>query len=286
MKKTFAILSIIIVLITGSCGLLNPPPAPQPQLSATDPVPRATAMSELPPTWTPEPTYTPSLTPPPSPTPTATHDPSMYNISAVMTPVAISYIPGGIDTSGWKTIDGETASIKIPPSYEVMDFAGLLMEMMFGVMEALTEGMMEMAEGLGEELGVTPEATLEAPEFGEPPDFDFILTMEEATQSAIILVSVERGPDTTTEYLINEALTDNETPPQPISRELFLDAPYPMERVVLNVEDEELGPGKQIIYVILGEEMGWNLVFGVSDELYEEYLPKFESVVDSFTPVN
>jgi hypothetical protein len=209
----------------------------------------------------------------------------MYNINAVMTPVALSYTPSQMDTSGWKIIEGKTASFKVPRSYEVMDFAGLFMEMMFGVMEALADGMVEMAEGLGEEMGVTPEATLESPEFGEPPDFDFIITMEETTQSAIILVSVERGPDTTTQYLIDEALTDNDEPPQPISRELYLDAPYPMERVILNVQDEEQGPGKQIIYAILGEEMGWNLVFGVPNSLFDQYLPIFESVVDSFTVV-
>ena len=286
MKRIVLLLSTVIILATSSCGLLSPPAAPQPQLSATDPVPKATAMSELPPTWTPEPTYTPSHTPPPSPTPTATHDPNMYNINAVMTPVSVSYTPGELDTSGWKTIEGDTASIMVPPSYEVLDFAGVFMEMMFGVMEGLMEGMMDMAEGLGEELGVTPETPLEAPDLGEVPDFDFILTMEESTQSAIILVSVERGPDTTTQYLIDEALTDNETPPQPISRELFLDAPFPMERVILNVEDEENGPGKQIVYVILGEEMAWNMVFGVSDGLYEQYLPIFEAVVDSFAPVD
>jgi hypothetical protein len=283
MKKIIPLISTITILITGSCGLLNFPPAPQPQLSATDPVPRATAMSELPPTWTPEPTYTPSPTPPPSPTPTATHDPSMFDIQAVMTPAAVPYSPGGTDISGWKLIEGKTASIKIPPTFEIMDFAGLFMEMMFGVMETLAEGMVEMVEGIGEELGVTPEAAIESPELGEPPDFDFILAMEESTQSAIVLVSVERGPETTTEYLLNEALTGNETPPQPLSREVFVDAPYPMERVILNVEDEEQGPGKQIIYVILGEDMAWNLVFGVSDGLYDQYLPLYESVVDSFT---
>jgi hypothetical protein len=284
MKKIFLLITSILVLVTGSCGLMSPP-APPPQLSATDLVPRATAMSGLPPTWTPEPTFTPTNTLLPSPTPTATHDPSLYNINAVMTPVSVSYPTNGTDISGWKTIEGKTAAIKIPPSFEIMDIAGVFMEMMFGMMEAFTEGMMEVAEGLGEELGVTPETSLETPDLGEFPDFDFILAMEESTQSAIILVNVERGPETTTEYLLDEALTDSDPPPQPVSREVFTNAPYPMERVILNVEDEELGPGKQIVYVILGEEMAWNLVFGVSEGLYEEYLPIFEAVVDSFTPL-
>ena len=284
MKKTiFMPLLTLVILFTSSCGLLSPP-APQPQLSATDIVPRATAMSELPPTWTPEPTYTPSPTLPPSPTPTATLDPAFFNISAVMTPVAIDYPLGTADRSGWKLIEGKTASITVPPSYEVLDFAGVFMEMMFGVMQALTEGMLEIAGELGEELGATPAAATPEIDLGELPKFDFIITMEEATQSGIILVSIDREPETTTEILLNESLTDNEEDIDLVSREIFSDAPYPMERVILNVEDEELGPGKQVIYVILGEEMAWNLVFSSPADLFESYLPLFESVVNSFFP--
>ncbi len=283
MKKTFLIPILVIILFTTSCGLLSPP-APQPQLSATDIVPRATAMSELPPTWTPEPTYTPSATLPSSPTPTVTLDPSQFNISAVMTPIYIDYSVNTADRTDWKLIEGKTASISVPPSYEVLDFAGVFMEMMFGVMEAFTEGMIEFAGELGEELGATPAATQVEIDLGELPDFDFIITMEETTQSGIILVSVDRGPDTTTESLLNESLTDNETEIDLVSREVLTDAPYPMERVILDVEDEELGPGKQVIYVILGDQMAWNLVFSSPADLFESYLPLFESVVNSFSP--
>jgi len=285
MRKTILIPLLVIILFTSSCGLLSPP-APQPQLSATDIVPRATAMSELPPTWTPEPTYTPSPTLPPSPTPTATLDPALFNISAVMTPAAINYPVEVTDRSGWKLIEGTTASISVPPSYEVLDFAGVFMEMMFGVMEAFAEGMMEYAGELGEELGATPATTQPVIDLGDPPDFDFIITMEEATKSGIILVSAERGPETTTEILLGEALADYEGEVDLVSREEFSDAPYLMERVILNVEDEELGPGKQVIYVILGEEMAWNLVFSSPEDLFESYLPLFESVVDSFSPAS
>ena len=284
MKKTFLIPILVIILFTTSCDLLSPP-APQPQLSATDVVPIATAMSELPPTWTPEPTYTPSATLPPTLTPTATLDPAFFNISAVMTPAAINYPVEVTNRAGWKLIEGKTASISVPPSYEVLDFAGVFMEMMFGVMEAFAEGMVEFAGELGEELGTTPAATPPEIDLGEVPDFDFIITMEEATQSGIILVSVDRGPETTTEILLNESLTDNETEVDLVSREVITEAPYPMERIILNVEDEELGAGKQVIYVILGEEMAWNLVFSSPEDLFESYLPLFESVVNSFSPI-
>jgi hypothetical protein len=285
MKRNFLISLLIIILLTSSCGLLAPP-APAPQLSATDLPPKATALSELPPTWTPEPTLTPSITPPPSPTFTATQDPDAYKIGIVMTPVAVEYPISDLDITNWKVIEGKTASISVPPSFEELDFAGVFTEMMVGMMEALTEGFMKMAESVGEELGVTPEATLEKPDLGEMPDFDFILAMEESSQSAIVLASVDREPETTTESLINQALSGTDTDFQPLSRELFANAPYTMERVIMDVEDQDLGPSKQVLYVILTDEMAWNLIFTAPQGVYPEYLPLFEAVLNSFTPAN
>jgi len=283
-KSVLIILLSIVIFFTSSCDLLNTS-APPPQLSATDIVPKATAMSELPPTWTPEPTLTPTSTSPPSPTPTATLDPSLYNISAQMTPVAIAYPSVGVDTTGWTRIEGKTALISIPPSYEVLDFANVFIEMMFGVMEAFTEGFIEFAEEIGEELGVTPEATLEEPDFSEMPEIDFILAIEETSQSAIFFINVDREPDTTTEIIINQALMDTETDFQLSTREVLTDGPYPIERIILDIEDEELGAGKQIIYVILGETTAWNIVFSTPLSLFDQNLPIYESVILSFSPV-
>ena len=285
MNRSVLIIFISIVIIfTSSCDLLNTP-APPPQISATDIVPIATAMSELPPTWTLAPTLTPTSTSPPSPTPTATPDPALYNISAQMTPVAIAYPSIGVDTTGWNRIEGKTATISIPPTYEVLDFASVFIEMMFGVMEAFTEGFVEFAEDIGEEFGITPEATLEEPDLGEMPEIDFILAIEETSQSAIIFVNVEREPDTTTEILLNRALTDTEADFQLSTREVLTDGPYPIERVILDIEDEELGTGKQIIYVILGETTAWNIVFTTPLNLFDQNMPLFESVIFSFSPI-
>jgi len=284
MKKIVSIILLsMLIIFTSSCDLLSTPALP-PQLSATNIVPRATAMSELPPTWTLAPTLTPSSTSPPSPTPTATLDPSLFNISAQMTPVAIAYPSVGVDSSGWTRIEGKTASISIPPSYEVLDFANVFIEMMFGLMEAFTEGFVEFAEEFGEELGVTPEATLEEPDLGEMPEVDFILAIEETSQSAIIFVNVDREPNTTTEMLLNQALADAEVDFQLSTREVLTDGPYPIERVILDIEDEELGPGKQIIYVILGETNAWNIVFTTPLSLFDQNMPIYESVIISFFP--
>jgi hypothetical protein len=244
-------------------------------------------MSALPPTWTTVPTLVPTFTYTPSPTsppPTATPDPGTFNIGTVMTPAAVVFPADTVDISSWNRIEGQTAAMSIPSSYEVLDFAGAFVEMMFGFVEAFAEGFTEFAEDLGEELGATPQVIEEMPEL-EVPLFDFIIAVEETSQSAIILVSVDRGPETTTEDLINQALTDSEVEFQLVTREVLIDAPYPMERVFLDIEDEELGPGRQVIYVILGDQIAWNLIFTTPSELFDQNLPLFETAINSFTPL-
>ena len=283
-RSFFFIILSILILLSAACSIIPFPEPPPPQLSATAVLPKVTVMSELPPTWTPEPTLAPTLTFTPSSTPTPTQDPNAFYIGPIMTPLVISYPTNTLDISGWTQVDGKTASISIPPTYEVLDFAGVFMEMIFGVMEAFAEGFVEFAEDIGEEMGVTPEATQEIPDLGEMPDFDFILAAEESSNSAIILASVDRTPETTTEDLLNQALSDSDSEFLLGKREIFNDAPYPMERVILDVEDEELGMGKQIIYVIIGDQHAWNLVFTTPADLFEQNLPKFEAVVNSLTP--
>lgn len=281
----FLIMLVIVMLLTPACGLMQSP-APQPQLSATETVPQATAMSELPPTWTPIPTQIPSPTLEPSPTPLPTQDPSAYQIGLVMNPDQVNYPTQTADRTGWKLVEGKTAKILIPSNFEELDFADVFMELLFGVMEAFAEGFVEFAEDLGEELGATPQATAENFDLGELTDMDFVLAFEESSQSAIIFTSAERFPDTTTEDLLNEALTDSETDFQVINREIYIDSPFPTERVILAVEDPELGTGIQVIYVILGDQKAWNLVFTTPENLFTEYLLIFESVVDSLTPLS
>lgn len=276
---SFTVLTVVI-LLTASCGLTQSP-APQPQLSATVLLPRATAMSALPATWTLVPTLTPSPTLAPSPTPIPTQDPAHYRIDLVMAPAEVSYPSETAYRTGWTLIEGKTANILVPSNFEVLDFVDVFMEMMFGVMEAFMDGFVEFAGELGEE----PQATAENIDLGELPEFDFLLAVEESSQSAIIMVSVERFPNTTTEDLLNEALSDSDTDFQVISREIYLNSPFPMERLILDVVDEELGPGKQVIYAILGEQTAWNLVFTTPENLFENNLPLFESVVDSLVPL-
>lgn len=288
MPKSITILLLSFLILLNTACELVPSSAPPPlQPSPTSSTIKVTAMSELPPTWTTVPTLVPTFTYTPSPTsppPTATPDPNTFNIGTLMTPEAVVFPADPLDISGWNRIEGQTAAMSIPPSYEVLDFTGAFVELMFGFIESFAEGFTEFAEDLGDELGATPQVIEEMPEL-EVPLFDFIIAVEETSQSAIILVSVDRGPETTTEDLINQALTDSEAEFQLVTREILTDAPYPMERVFLDIEDEELGPGRQVIYVILGDQIAWNLIFATPLELFDQNLPLFETSINSFTPL-
>jgi len=276
----FLFILTILALLSGACGLVHTaPPLP----SATPRAPQATALSELPDTWTPAPTATSLPTKTPRPSTTPTQDPDNYQIALVLPAETIPYPSSLPDRTGWQTVTGKTATILIPPSFEVLDFGGTMMEMMYGLMEAFAEGFVELAQDLGEELGATPQATLAPLELNELPEFDFIVALEEATQSTIILVSEEMGPDTTTEDLINSALSSFQGDFRVSTRQVLSGAPLEMERVILDVTDPELGPGKQVVYGVLGQGKAWNLMFGVSADQLEDYLPLFENVVDSLT---
>jgi hypothetical protein len=282
-KSSFVLILTIVVALAGACGLLASP-APQPQLSATDLPPRATALSELPDTWTPVPSSTPTLTPFPSPTIAPTQDPENYRIDLVMDAETIPYPAEFSDRTGWITMDGKTAAVSLPPSFEILDLLSPLMEAMQGMVETFAEGFVEFAEELGEELGATPAATLEPVQLEELPDFDFLIALEESTQSSVLLVSAERGPDTTTEDLINQTLTNLEGDFQVTARQVYSGSSLPTERVFLDTTNETQGPGKLVVYGILGDEKAWNLIFSTSADLFQNYLPRFESAADSFTP--
>ena len=54
-----------------------------------------------------------------------------------MKPVTAEYPVDPLDRTGWKKLEGKTASIFIPPSYEVLDFAGVFIELMFDVAKSV-----------------------------------------------------------------------------------------------------------------------------------------------------
>jgi hypothetical protein len=285
MKRLFLFFALaLVVIFASSCSQLLEP-AQQPQLSATDFPAGPTAMSEFPPTWTVNPTEIPSPTRTRTPTPLPLQSPINFKIALVMGADEILYPQQHADRNGWTLVEGETGIFSIPTNFVVMDIAEVFMEMMFGMMENFAEGFIEFSDGFGEELDASPQETPEPTDLDEMPELDFVIAMEDSTNSAIIMVNVDRTPETTTQDLLDEALSGSSVEFHIEGRELYINSPFPMERVILDVVDEELGELKQVIYVILGDEMGWNLVFTTPPNLIKAYLPLFESVVDSFTPI-
>ncbi|MEJ2413042.1 MAG: hypothetical protein P8Y34_08615, partial [Anaerolineales bacterium] len=268
-------------LLASACGLA---PAAPPPPSATLGTPKATALSELPPTWTLAPTATLLPTKTPRPTATPTQDPNNYRIDLVMPAEIAPYPDQFVDRTGWIMLEGKTAAVSLPPSFVALDIVSPLMEMMQGMVEAFAEGFTDFAESLGDELGTTPETTPEPIDLGELPAFDFLIALEESSQSTVLLVSAGRGPETTTEDVLNEGLSNLESEFLVTSRERYNEAPLPMERVILSIENEELGRGVQVVYAILGPDAAWNLIFATSADLADHYLPIFESAADSFVP--
>jgi len=290
MRKSILLTIILLgLLLTAGCGLLpesNPQPPPQP--TATDSPFKATPLSELPPTWTPAPTLTPTITFTPSPTtppPTATPNWNDFDIQAMMTPVTSSVSQELPDTGSWETMTGSTASMKIPPGYEVLDLGEGFGELMSALFGAFIEGFSELASEMGEELTGTPLPVEDPPELEELPAFDFLIAVDPTGMNAFILTGSAYNEGLTTEGLINQSLTESDNEPQLISREVLTDAPYPMERVILEVDDPELGPGRQAIYAVLGDQAAWTVVYAAPAADFEAGLLEAEAAVLSISPI-
>lgn len=286
MKYTLPVIlvSILMILVTGCTLLSSPPPIP----SATVGSPEATALDALPPTWTAAPTLTPSPTDPPTPTvppPTATANLDNFDIAAMMTPVGATHSPVQPSTATWNLIQGQTASLLVPPSYKVVDLGEEFGAMMEALVEGFVDAFSEFSEDLTEAMEITPEATGEIPELENFPEMEFLLALDEADSTAIVLTSEVRTPGLSTEKIINETLTGLDGDFTLITREMIENADRPTERVILDVDNPEMGPERNLIYGMVGEEHAWILILSSPREAFQTNLPIFEAVASSLTPL-
>jgi len=286
-KTSFLFPSLVLIVSVSACDLLTPlPPPPQAATMTTSPL-QVTPLAELPPTWTPAPTLTPTITLTPSPTsppPTATPNLDDFDIEAMMTEVPATSLPDLPETANWKTISGQTASFQVPPGYQEIDLGQGFGQLMQAFFEFFGETLNELAEEINPALESTPRSTAAPLEEETLPWFDFLIALNEETTSAVVLYSEERTTRLTTEDLLNQALTGTETNFQLNTRQEIVDAQRPTERVILDVMDAEFGPGKQIIYGVLGEDYAWTLIFTSPAASFGEELPVFEAVAASINP--
>lgn len=289
--RKFHLLTLLVLglMLMAGCGLLpasNPPSPPQP--TATDSPYKATPLSELPPTWTPAPTFTPTITFTPSPTtppPTATPNWNNFDIQAMMTPVTVSISSQNPGTEGWQTIAGSTFRMKIPPDYQVIDLGEGFGELMSAFFSAFMEGFSEFAAEMGAELSETAVPTQESPELAEFPEFDFQIAIDSSGLSAFIISGSEYTEGITTEELINQSLTNFDGEFLLLSREVITDTEYQIERVVIEIDDPDLGIGNQAIYAVLGDQNAWTVIYAAPLEQYETEQFAAEAAVLSLSPL-
>ncbi len=281
-RSTLSALSCLIALSLAACSLNPSTPATS---IPTDKHPSATPLNKLPPTWTPEPTLPPTQTPlpsptVPSPTPTATPSPTRHSLPE-MTPVPVTLAPQGNVPDDWQLVEGNTASFKVPPAFEVMDLGSGFGELFQLLIEGFVEGFSELAEEMGEEMGLTPAATQDISDLEDLPGFDFVMAFQETDLAIILVIGEEKEEMPTLNKALNEALAGMEGDYTLLRKENIQDGPQPMARAFLTVEDETLGTGKQLIYFIQGEGVEWTFFFGAPVDLFESYLPQFEMVIST-----
>ncbi len=283
---TLGILLLSTVSLSGCDILLAQQSSPPPE--ATEGEPRATALSKLPPTWTPAPTFTPTITFTPSPTtppPSATPNWNNFDIQAMMTPVNVSISPQNPGTEGWQTIAGSTFRMKIPPDYQAIDLGEGFGELMSAFFSAFMEGFAEFAAEMGEELSETTVPTQETPELAEFPDFDFQIAIDSNRLSAFIISGSKYVEGITTEDLINQSLTNFDEEFLLLSREIITDTEYQIERVVIEIDDPDLGIGNQAIYAVLDDQNAWTVMFAAPLEQFESEQFGAEAAVLSLSPL-
>lgn len=203
-----------------------------------------------------------------------------------MTAAPVTLAPQGDIPADWQLVEGSTVHFKVPPSFEVMDLGSGFGELFQMLIEGFVEGFSELAEEMGGEMGLTPEATQDISELENLPGFDFVMAFYETDLAVIMLIGEETENGLPLDQALDEALTGVEGEYTLLGKEIIQDGPYPMTRAFLTVEDETLGTGKQVIYVIQGEDAQWTFFFGSPLDLFDSYLPQFEMVISSITIVD
>jgi hypothetical protein len=166
-----------------------------------------------------------------------------------------------------------------------MDLGSGFGELFQILIEGFVEGFSGLAEEMGGEIGLTPESTQDISELENLPGFDFVMAFHETDLAVIMLIGEETENGLPLDQALDEALTGVEGEYTLLRVERIQDGPYPMARAFLTVEDETLGTGKQVIYVIQGEDAQWTFFFGSPLAQFDSYLPQFEMVISTLTRV-
>jgi hypothetical protein len=275
--STLCALSLLAALATSCSGGTITLPETAPLEVAT------MGLLTLPPAWTTTPSETPV---PATPTITPTPPPAVLaarQTAALWPALEIVAVGAGADQTDWQTIEFETGSFRVPPTFDVADMGGFD-DVIVQFMQAFAGGLVEMMEGM-----VTPapgEATstpIALDELDSAFDFDFLVAADPGGEAAVFLVGEPLPEGFDLETMMTEAVGSVQGEVEVLNREIVGGAPRSTGRVFLRVRDPQSGEtADQVLYVILEGDRAWTLSFQARD--FQAMLPAFETSALSLAP--
>lgn len=260
-RAQHAVTSLLALgLLLSACG---PRPSPEP-LPSAEPL-----GISLPPEWT----ATPSLTAAPTVTPTP--------------PFGLTWataVPVGRALDGWVRVESKSASLWLPPGFEVADL-GEFGDLMALMAYAMTEAMGEMAAAFATPEPGRPTPTIVSlEELQQAFLFDFVLAGSEADQAALFLVGDPPQAGIDLGAAIQEAVDGFEGEVFVDEQYAIADRPYPTARLVIATYDAESGEGgRHLLYVFIIDDRAWELNYAAPEDRFDAMLPLFEESAASFS---
>jgi len=273
-KRTGAIVAVgtLLALAGAACA---PPSFGSPSAPADSPQSAPNSGVLLPPAWTETPTATiapPTLTPTPTP-------PFGLEWATVM--------PVDSEFSGWVRLDSKSASLWLPPGYQVVDlgeFGDLMALMAYGMTQAMGEMAGEMAALFATPVPGQPTPTLiSLEELQQTFKFDFILAGNEADETALFLVGEPPTPGIDLGKAMEGALGSFKGDYTIVAQHAVAGRPYPTARLVVDSVDAESGrAGRHLVYVYVIADRAWSLDYVAPAERFDQHMPLFEKSAASF----
>ena len=237
----------------------------------------------LPPAWTTTPsativpaTATPSPTPPPAVL-------AARQTAAQWPPLEVVAVGAGSDLTDWQTIEFESGSFRVPPTFAEVDRGGfddgivLFMQTFAGRLVEAMQGSTTPVPG-----GATP-TPISLDELDSAFGFDFLVAADQGGEATVFLVGERLPEGFDLESMMTEAVGSVSGEVEIVSREIVGGAPRDTGRALLRIRDPGAAtPEDEVMYVIVEGDRAWTLSFRARD--FEAMLPAFETSALSLVP--
>jgi len=275
--STLAGLSLLAALAAAcSVGAVTSPEGATPAGAIPDRV-------TLPPAWTATPSE-PVI--PATPTATVTPPPAVVaarQTAALWPPIEVVAVGAGADSTDWHTIEFDTGSVRLPPTFAVADM-GSYDDAIVVFMQAFAGGLVRIMEGMTTPLpGEATPTPIPLDELDTAFDFDFLVAVDPSGEASVILIGEPLPQGFDLETMMTAAVASVQDEVEILNREIVGGAPRTTGRVLLRVGAPGSGAAEdEVIYVIIEGDRAWTLSFQARD--FEAMLPAFETIALSLMP--